>query len=206
MVGGQQDDEMFQRLSFQWWRFPFQLTSNLLATKFFFFSRKILWWINLTWWRHQMETFSALLTICAGNSPVPGEFPAQRPMTRRFDVFFDLRLNKWLSKQSWGWWFETLSRPLWCHRNEICCCWSEPVQSSCVGMSHYLTPFQSQPHTHMVAWFTTAIWQDIVGGKWIRQHWQDGDVDVIFNPLRLRQNGHQCPDDIFKCIFLNENI
>ena len=70
-----------------------------------------------SWWRHQMETFSALLAICAGNSPVPGEFPAQRPVTRSFDVFFDLRLNKRLSKQSWGWWFETLSRPLWRHRN-----------------------------------------------------------------------------------------
>ena len=52
-----------------------------------------------TWWRHQMETFSALLAICAGNSPVPGEFLAQRSVTRNFDVFFDLRLNKWLSKQ-----------------------------------------------------------------------------------------------------------
>ena len=50
------------------------------------------------WWR-QMETHSALLANCAGNSPVPGEFPAQRPVTRRFDVFFDLRLNKRLSKQ-----------------------------------------------------------------------------------------------------------
>ena len=40
-----------------------------------------------------METFSALLAICAGKSPVPGEFPTQRPMTRSFDVFFDLRLN-----------------------------------------------------------------------------------------------------------------
>ena len=50
------------------------------------------------WWRHQMETFSALLAICAGNSPVPGEFPAQRPVTRSFDVFFDLRPNKRLSK------------------------------------------------------------------------------------------------------------
>ena len=68
-----------------------------------------------SWWRHQMETFSALLVICAGNSPVPGEFPAQRPVTRNFDVFFDLRLNNRLSKQSWGWWFETLSRPLWRH-------------------------------------------------------------------------------------------
>ena len=44
-----------------------------------------------------METFSALLAICAGNSPVPGEFPAQRPITRSFDVFFDLRLNKRLN-------------------------------------------------------------------------------------------------------------
>ena len=64
-----------------------------------------------------METFSALLAICAWNSPVPGEFPAQRPVTRSFDVFFDLRLNQRLSKQSWGWWLETLSRPLWRHRN-----------------------------------------------------------------------------------------
>ena len=30
-----------------------------------------------SWWRHQMETFSALPAICAGNSPVTGEFPAQ---------------------------------------------------------------------------------------------------------------------------------
>ena len=70
------------------------------------------------WWRHQMETFSALLAICAGNSPVPGEFPTKRPVTRSFDVLFDLRLNKRLSKQWWGWWFETLSRPWWRHRND----------------------------------------------------------------------------------------
>ena len=50
------------------------------------------------WWRHQMETFSALLAICAGNSPVTGEFPAQRPVMQSFDVFFDLHLNKRLSK------------------------------------------------------------------------------------------------------------
>ena len=45
-----------------------------------------------------METFSALLAICAGNSQVTGESPAKRPVTRSFDVFFDLRLNKRLSK------------------------------------------------------------------------------------------------------------
>ena len=46
-----------------------------------------------------METFYALLAIWAGNSPVTGEFPTQRPVTQGFDVFFDLRLNKRLSKQ-----------------------------------------------------------------------------------------------------------
>ena len=57
-----------------------------------------------------METFSVLLTICAGNSPVTGEFPPQRPVTRSFGVFFDLCR---LSKQSCGWWFETPSHSLW---------------------------------------------------------------------------------------------
>ena len=50
--------------------------------------------VNVSWWRHQMETFSALLVFCAGNSLVTGEFPAQRPVTRSFGVFFDLCLNK----------------------------------------------------------------------------------------------------------------
>ena len=48
----------------------------------------------------------------------PDEFPAQRPVTRSFYVFFDLRLNKRLSKQSWGWWSETPSSSLWRHRND----------------------------------------------------------------------------------------
>ena len=137
----------------------------------------------MQWWRHQMETCSALLTLCAGNSAITGQrhcvrldprisyaipwwmetlsrdteslqwrhngrddvpnhplhdclvnrlFKAQikenikaphhwpqRPVTRSFDVFFDLRLNKRLSKQSRGWWFETLLRPLWRHCNVI---------------------------------------------------------------------------------------
>ena len=60
---------------------------------------------------------SALMAICAGNSPVLGEFPAQRSVTWSCDFFLDLRLNKRLRKQSWGWWFETLSRSLWRHRN-----------------------------------------------------------------------------------------
>ena len=53
---------------------------------------------TIAWWRHQMKTFSALLAICAGKSLLPGEFPVLRPVTRSFDVFFDLGLNKRLSK------------------------------------------------------------------------------------------------------------
>ena len=49
--------------------------------------------IPVSWWRHEMETLSALLAICAGNSPASSEFPTQRPVTRSFDVFFDMCLN-----------------------------------------------------------------------------------------------------------------
>ena len=83
-----------------------------------------------------MEQFSALLALCAGNSPVTGEFPAQRPVMRSFDVFFNLRLNK----QSWGCWFETPSPSLWRHCNGLsttkywpcsvpknCILWQSPV-------------------------------------------------------------------------------
>ena len=51
-----------------------------------------------------METFSALLAICVGNSLVTGEFPSQRPVTRSFDVFCDLRLNKngWVNNREAG--------------------------------------------------------------------------------------------------------
>ena len=61
---------------------------------------RILRIVRASWWRHQMETSSALLALCVENAPVTGEFPAQRPVTRSFDVFFDLHLNKRLSKQS----------------------------------------------------------------------------------------------------------
>ena len=85
---------------------------------------KLIWPIRL--WQHTpprpMMTssngnISASLALCAGNSPVTGEFPAQWPVMRSFDVFFDRRLNKWLSKQSWGWWSETPLCSLWRHCN-----------------------------------------------------------------------------------------
>ena len=93
-----------------------------------------------TWWRHQMEAFSPLLALCAGNSPVTGEFPTQRPVTRSFDVFFDLRLNKRLSRQ-WGHrWFETPSHSLWHHYNQL-----STYHSSFCGLPHEsdMTPLQA---------------------------------------------------------------
>ena len=75
--------------------------------------------MSLAWWRHQIGTFSELPAISAGNSLVTGKFPAQRLVTRSFHVFFYLRLNKWLGKQSWGWWFETPSCSLWRHSNGL---------------------------------------------------------------------------------------
>ena len=103
-----------------------------------------------------METFSALLAICAGNSPVPGEFPTQRPVTRGFDVYFDLRPNKRLSKQLWGWWFETQSRPLWRHRNDIC-----------RKHKHYILPIYYYAICRLVPAITNSnyihynVWDDI---------------------------------------------
>ena len=69
------------------------------------------------WWRHQMETFSVSLALCEGNSPVTSEFPLQMLVTLSFDVFFDLYLNKRLSKPWKCWWFEKPSHPLWRHCN-----------------------------------------------------------------------------------------
>ena len=49
-----------------------------------------------------METFSAHLAISAGYSPVPGEFPTQRPVTGSFDIFFDLRIKYWVNNREVG--------------------------------------------------------------------------------------------------------
>ena len=83
-------------------------------------------------WKHNLQLISSvhiMMTSSNGNifhvtGPLcgeftsPSEFPAQRPVKRGFDVFFDLRLNKRLSKQPWGWWFEMPSWSLWRHCND----------------------------------------------------------------------------------------
>ena len=82
----------------------------------------------ISWWSKQppcgyMMTISNGNIFCVtghlcGEFTSPGEFPAQTPMTRSYDVFFDLSLNKRLSKQSQGWWFEMQLRQLWRHCND----------------------------------------------------------------------------------------
>ena len=106
-------------------------------------------------WSGCQNHFSSFLALCEGNSPVTGEFPSQRPVTRSFDVFFDLRLNKRLSKQQWGWWFETPSWSLWRHCNAV---WSEPEhsRSMCHGTRFaYRFPWTHNPN--FVTMFFTLI-------------------------------------------------
>ena len=118
-----------------------------------------------SWWRHQMETFSALLAICAGNSPVPGEFPTQRPVTRSFDVCFDLCPNKRLSKQEWDWWFETQSRPLWRHRN---------VYAKTL-MLYYVTDF----HWRIHAMSPKFLWKTILSESAIPMDKREKIIDSL---------------------------
>ena len=72
------------------------------------------WIIIGSWWRHQMETFSALLALCEGN-PIQRWIPLTKASDAKLWCFFDLRLSKWLSKQSICCWFETPSSSLWRH-------------------------------------------------------------------------------------------
>ena len=94
------------------WLFDPQTLNHLIPTSSAALNR-------ITWWRHQMEAFTVLLAVCAGISPITGEFPTQRPVTRSFVSFGSEALNKRLGKRSWGWWFKTPLRPLWRHCDEM---------------------------------------------------------------------------------------
>ena len=108
-----------------------------LYTKIPFFSRKKLpLWEATPCWRHQI-TFSALLALCAGNSPVTSEFPSQRPVTRSIDVFYGLRLNKRLSKQSYA-------DDLWCHPAHYDVTVMLRYKSRLAPRLHYMCPLPIQ--------------------------------------------------------------
>ena len=148
------------------------------------------------WWRHQMETFSALLALCAGNSPVTGEFPSQRPVARSFDISFDLHLNKQLSKQWWDWWFESPSRSLWHHCHHLLST-GRTHAGRWAGLLVYKCSTVSAPP---ICPADGIYWQfSTVCLQWTR------NVILLLTHLRLDKMAAILADDIFKSIFLNEN-
>ena len=142
-----------------------------------------------------MEISSALLALCAENSPVTGEFPAQRRVTLSFDVFFDLHLNKRLSKKTWGWWFETPSRSLWHHYNVFHTQNNELINHHNVGL-HTLTIFtwfwwwHHQNQVNIVSvwrptlWWlmSNSLWAIVtwVPEEWYLTHWISISSTVLF--------------------------
>ena len=81
-----------------------------------FLTHSILGARKIAWWRLKREHFPRYWPFYEGNPLATGGFPSQRLMTRSFDVFCDLRLNKRLRKQSRRRWFKTRSCSLWRHR------------------------------------------------------------------------------------------
>ena len=73
---------------------------------------KMMNWIELIPLHYQSKAFNISLKTMN-----PRWIPRTKASDAELWCFFDLRLNKRLSKQSWGWCFETLSRPLWRHCN-----------------------------------------------------------------------------------------
>ena len=105
-----------------------------------------------------MDTFSALL--CAENSSVTGECPSQRPVTRSFDVFFDLHLNKRPRKQSWGCWLETPSRSLWRHCNRWIYWWTLSIPCKCATQRLSLTVVSDRYNLYIST--RQKLWLDLI--------------------------------------------
>ena len=151
-----------------------------------------------------METFSALLALCAGNSPVTGEFPSQRPVSRSFDVFFDLRLNKRLSKQSACWWFETPSRWLWryCNAQTASTVSATPVthpgytnptrktHQSCMTLQRRHLRVMTSEITGNSTIFSTVRWENHQSTASLAHRWR---VDAPYKESVIRK-GYPCHD------------
>ena len=130
----------------------------------------------------------------------PGDFPAQRPVTWSFDVFFDLSLHKRLSKQSWGWWSETPSSSLWRHRNAAHDSMSITPKALCYYLENLICLYAVWRGYHsgygLSQWETT--WQCNVVSHWLcpysewsmclRKYLRSTciAVNLILNTLRTR--------------------
>ena len=110
-------------------------------------------------------------------------FPTQRPVTRSFDVYFDLRPNKRLSKHSWGWWFETLSCSLWRHRNGVKCRYVVPKRCP----THL---FESNIHFKNPTWFMCNVHNYTYNGVRELQH-----IPFKHFAIRFMTNSCGTPND-----------
>ena len=75
--------------------------------------------VDRKWWRHLNGNIFRATGPLWRESTGHRWIPSQRPVTWSFDVFFDLCLDRRLSKQSRRCWFETPSRSFWRHRNKM---------------------------------------------------------------------------------------
>ena len=157
------------------WTQQIKKTLKAIANKTTAFTVEITWEHILPhsdytcpWWRHQKETVFALLALCAGNSPVTGEFPAQRSVTRSFDAFFALHLNRQLSRQWRRWWFETLPRSPWRHCNAfplcfVCCVFFTGKFNDCSSLHHCYRNIRSTiKYTLRAYLYRIREWYDMI--------------------------------------------
>ena len=138
-----------------------------------------------------METFSALLSLCEGNPPATSGFPSQRPVTRNFDVFFDLHLNKMFNKHPRRRWYETSSRSLSRHcvmLTEISELARRPRK-----VKYWLEQWMCRKYHRRKTVGET-------GARWVYF------LKIGFYTLRPRQNGRRYEDGTFKRNFLKEML
>ena len=133
--------------------------------------------------------------------PVNGEFPSQRPVTRSFGVWFDLYLNKRLSKQPWGWWVETPSRSLWrhCNADPLNKSFSRKINVSCVEIRMFrvkelntMTSFVASPgcqHPQYCNNVIHSVYTIIKKKVWRSGYWKS-DIDQAL------------PHDSFQTLFV----
>ena len=147
--------------------------------------------LNGEFW--DMEAFSSLPALCAGNAPVTGEFLSQKPVTRGFDVFFDLRLNKRLRKQSRRRWLETPSRSLWHHWNYSIWPWSCPpkpltLRTWCRKLiphdnGYVNNGFKCERHWEVLNITFEIDWTNqLLPAIFLPRVWSRVIIDFIFNP------------------------
>ena len=159
---------------------------------------------DITKWKHFLAT-GLLYEEFTGHRWIL----SQRPVTRSFDVFLELFLDKRLSKQSWGWWFETQSRTLWRHCNG----WHSYAARRHISYpSGSLITIKLALRSGLVYhrnW--NGCQHTLKGFTWWAKRYQLAFAEVAWdfvyiNRLRPRQNGRHIPDDLFKRNFLNKML